>query len=224
MSQSTDAPAPSLPRRLRDGLERIANVLRSERWSESPLNPTQSQILDFLSGRPGARVTAIAAHLCVSQPTATDSIAALEKKGLLQRSADPDDGRAIVVALTDIGRSHANRIGSQVSAAERAIARMNESEQTALLALLVTLIRNLQTTGAIDPQRMCVACKYFRPYAHGASSAPHHCAYVDAPLRPSALRLDCAEFESADEAAQAEAWRIYERGLASSGETRTSAP
>ena len=56
---------PLLPRRLRDGLERIANVLRSDRWralEKSPLNPTQAQILTFLLGREskGARVNAIA--------------------------------------------------------------------------------------------------------------------------------------------------------------------
>lgn len=200
---------------MRDGLERIANVLRSDRRSEGSLNSTQAQILDFLSGRSGARVSAIAAHLRVSQPTATDSIAALEKKGLLARNADPDDRRAIIVALTAAGRDHASQIGSQVSAAERAIAALSESEQSALLKSLVALIRNLQSAGAIRPQRMCVTCKYFRPYAHADSDAPHHCAYVDAAFGTSSLRLDCAEHEAAEPAAQNDAWRIYESGRAS---------
>jgi DNA-binding MarR family transcriptional regulator len=224
-----DASSSSLPRRLRDGLERIANVMRSDRRSasdKSPLNPTQTQILDFLASQrdPGARVNAIAAHLRVSQPTTTDSIIALEKKGFLTRRADSNDRRAILVALTEAGRGRAREIGSRLTATERAIAALSESEQSALLALLVALIRNLQSTGAISPQRMCVTCKYFRPYAHREPDAPHHCAYVDAAFGSSALRLDCGEHAAAEPAAQDEAWRIYENGRAPSTAARRSAP
>jgi len=49
------------------------------------LNPTQFAILALLEGRKdGLNVKEITARLGVSQPTATDSIAALEKKQRLE--------------------------------------------------------------------------------------------------------------------------------------------
>lgn len=64
--------------RIREGLSRLATVLRVDDWNRAKaagLNPTQLAILTLLDGR-GARglgVKEIAAHLGVSQPTATDS-------------------------------------------------------------------------------------------------------------------------------------------------------
>jgi DNA-binding MarR family transcriptional regulator len=228
MSSATENSS-SLPRRLRDGLERIAAVLRADKWraiEQTALNPTQAQILDFLTsqGQGGSRVTAIAEHLRVSQPTATDSIATLEKKGLVARCPDPTDRRATTIAPTETGREAATAISAQTTATDRALAALDPSEQTALLTLVVMLIRNLQRDGAIAPQRMCVACRFFRPHAHDDARAPHHCDYVDAAFGPSALRLDCKEQEMAEPSAQEAAWRIFESGPDATGRAeRTSA-
>ena len=57
----------------------------------------------------GLRVTALAAHLNVTQPTASDAAAALERKGLIEKRADPVDGRALVLRATRSGRATAQR-------------------------------------------------------------------------------------------------------------------
>ena len=210
----------SLSRRLRDGLERIGNVLRSERWGaleKTRLNPTQAQILAFLLGRgdKGARVSAVAEHIGVSQPSATDSIASLEMKGLAARRADPSDGRAVAVAPTEAGRALVQKVDAVSTATDRALAALSKTEQKEFLALLIKLIRNLQIEGAIAPQRMCVTCRYFRPHAHQNARAPHHCAYVDRPLAADSLRLDCPEHEALAAAEQKTIWRSYDEGLSS---------
>ena len=47
------------------------------------LNPAQDAILRMLLARPlGLRVRVLAGHLGVRQPTVTDSVIALERKGL----------------------------------------------------------------------------------------------------------------------------------------------
>jgi DNA-binding MarR family transcriptional regulator len=51
-----------------------------------------------------ARVTELAASERVSQPTMTVLLRRLQEDGLVERSADPADGRAVRVALTDAGR------------------------------------------------------------------------------------------------------------------------
>lgn len=63
--------------------------MRSDDWNRaktSGLNPTQLSILELLEGRKdGLGGKEIAANLGVSQPTATDSIVALERKGFVAR-------------------------------------------------------------------------------------------------------------------------------------------
>lgn len=212
---------PTLARKLRDGLERLGAALRADQWealAQTPLNPTQAQILSFLSRRGGARVGAVAAALGVSQPTATDSIGALERKGLAARRAEPQDARATTAAATARGRALAKSVESRVGATERALASLDVGEQTQLLGLVIKLIRNLQREGAIAPQRMCVACRHFRPYAHDDAAAPHHCAFVDAAFGEESLRVDCADHAAAQDAD--ELWRQFSCGPPPGAATR----
>ena len=51
------------------------------------------------------RLTTLAAKEGVSQPAMTQQIQRLEKLGLVTRLADPDDGRATLVDITDCGRT-----------------------------------------------------------------------------------------------------------------------
>lgn len=53
--------------------------------------------------RPGIRMGVLADALDVVPRSATDVVEALEAHGLVARSPDPADGRAVVVALTDAG-------------------------------------------------------------------------------------------------------------------------
>lgn len=207
----TDEKTPDLRERLLDGIERIAVVIRSDAWRQAVphgLNPAQGAILRVLVGRPGGlRVHALAEHLGVRQPTVTDSVIALERKGLVRRHTDPADARATIVkAMPGALAQPAAKIRSNAAAA---LADLSEAEQVSLLKILIKLIRSLQLHGAIPPQRMCVTCKYFRPNAHPEAKAPHHCAYVDAPFGDRALRLDCAEHEAAETAEVARAWDVF---------------
>jgi DNA-binding MarR family transcriptional regulator len=50
------------------------------------------------------RLTTLAAKEGISQPAMTQLITRLERQGLVTRLADPDDGRAALVGITDCGR------------------------------------------------------------------------------------------------------------------------
>ena len=208
-----------LPRRIRDGLDRVAAVLRADQWSASNavgLNPTQTYVLSFLAGRDGSaiRVKEIAAHLGVSQPTATDSINALERKRLVQKSTSSDDARAVSVRITLAGRKILKAIGLAATATDEALAALSSAEQMELLTLLIKLVRNLQLVGSIPVQRMCVTCQHFRPNIHRGADQPHHCAFVNAAIGDGDLRIDCSDHETADPAAQAATWTSFEKGSA----------
>jgi DNA-binding MarR family transcriptional regulator len=202
----------ALQERLLDGLDRLALVMRADiRRSAAPrgLNLAQDAILRWLLARPtGVRVSVLAAQLGVSQPSITDSVIALERKGLVLRQADPEDARAVVVKAVPNAELGPPPEPSSHTAA--ALADLSETEQVRLLETLIKLIRNLQLRQAIPPQRLCVTCKYFRPNVHKEPEAPHHCAFVDAPFGGRALRLDCAEHEPAAQAEMARNWEIFD--------------
>lgn len=215
-----DTSSEPLPRRLRDGLERLASVLRSDQWSAANavgLNPTQAHVLSFLAGRgeAGLRVKAIAGHLGVTQPTATDSVAALERKGLVSKQADASDARAVAVRVTQAGRDAVRAIGLSSMATDEALAALSPTDQAALLLLVTKLIRSLQLAGALPAQRICVTCRHFRPNAHPGAEAPHHCAFVNAAFGTRDLRLDCGEHEPAEPSVQAATWRAFTEASAS---------
>ena len=50
------------------------------------------------------RLGDLAAHLMVAPSVASRAVAALEADGLVERHADPEDARACLIAITDLGR------------------------------------------------------------------------------------------------------------------------
>ncbi len=217
------SPSQQLTRRLRDGLDRICVVMRADQWAIAGtvgLNPTQTHVLTFIAGcgEKGVRVGTIATQLGVTQPTATDSIASLVRKGFLTKAPDPEDTRAVTVRVTRVGRDIVRGIGLVITATERALETLSISEQTELLRLVIKTIRALQVAGAIAPQRMCVTCRYFRPNTHADKRAPHHCAYVDAAFGAEGLRIDCDEHEALPEADREAVWTSYMKTSSDSAE------
>jgi DNA-binding MarR family transcriptional regulator len=201
-----DALSEPLPQRLAAGIARLSAALRAGQWrlaEAEGLTPTQAQILSLVAARGPLRLSAIADLLGVTRPTVGDAAAALERKGLLGRTADPLDGRAALVKLTPRGRAIERRAGTWPVALLDAAGELPPEEQALLLRLVIRMILGLQRRGAIAPGRLCVTCRYFRPYMHDDAAAPHHCALVGAPFGERHLRLDCPEHEAAPEAAPA---------------------
>jgi DNA-binding MarR family transcriptional regulator len=205
----------SLPLRIHEGLERLATALRADDWvgaRAAGVNPTQFAIMASLEGRPGGlSVRDIAQQLGVSQPSATDSIGALERKGYLYKAPAPSDRRSVRIVLTEHGEASLASAHATRSVAESAAGALDGPQQEELLVSLVTMIRHLQESGIIPIQRMCVSCRFFRPYAHQDAAQPHHCTFVDAAFGQQDLRVDCREHETADPSARAATWAEFTR-------------
>ncbi|MGI6247660.1 MAG: MarR family winged helix-turn-helix transcriptional regulator [Pseudochelatococcus sp.] len=196
-------------------MTRIATAMRADDWQRAKaagVNPTQYAILDHLDGRPaGLSVKDLAFQLGVSQPTATDSIAALERKGLIVKHPDPVDRRSVNILLTEQGRAALEAGHAVTGIAEQAVASLVPDEQEHLLVTLIAMIRHMQETNAIPVQRMCVSCRYFRPHAHAGAARPHHCNFVDAAFGQQDLRIDCREHETADPSFRAATWNAFQK-------------
>lgn len=68
------------------------------------LSLTTASTLATLDRDGPQRLSDLAVHEGVTQPSMTALVSRLERDGLATRGADPSDGRAVVVTLTDAGR------------------------------------------------------------------------------------------------------------------------
>lgn len=206
----------TITHRLREALARVATVMRVDDWERAKqvgLNPTQLAILDLLEGRPGGlAVREIAAYLGVSQPTATDSINALERKGLVEKLPSSTDRRVVTVMLSAEGLRLSRHDNAAEGAADRAIKTLPAMELEMLLLTMVRLIRELQETNAIPIQRMCATCRHFAPFAQPGTARPHHCRFVDAAFGQRDLRIECRDHEIAAPASRAATWEAFQAG------------
>lgn len=187
-----------LERRLADGLARLAAVARQLDWEAAEaagLSPTQADILRYVALRPeGVRLSAVAAHAGIRKATASDAVAALERKTLVRKQADARDGRAVALQATAKGKKAAQEWPASF---EPVVAVLSGGEKELLFGLVVRMIRQLQLRALIAPQRTCVTCRHFRENVAPGSEAPHFCALVGAPMADRHLRVDCPEHESA---------------------------
>lgn len=69
-------------------------------------------VLYALSTEPdGLRISELCDDVLLTQPGMSRLIARLDKRGLIERSDDPDDGRASRIRLTEAGRDIQRRVG-----------------------------------------------------------------------------------------------------------------
>ncbi|NNU17704.1 MarR family transcriptional regulator [Parvularcula sp. ZS-1/3] len=78
-----------------------------------PFNPLNFQLLRHLLQHEVGRVSDLADFFGIPKTTLFSAAAALEKRGLIEKAPDPDDGRARVMTLTDEGRETAEAIRRQ---------------------------------------------------------------------------------------------------------------
>ena len=94
---------------------------------EADISIGQYRTMLFLKG--GAqRAGAIAAAGAVKKPTVSSMLANLREKGWIRDEADPQDGRAISVALTPAGRARLDALEEELIARMREIVPAPELE------------------------------------------------------------------------------------------------
>lgn len=199
-----------LDQRVAVGLQKIGLALKHSTWkqaAEDGLSPTQGQVLGLLAGEPMTG-SAVAAGIGVSLPTVSESVRVLVEKGLVAKEPDPRHPRASLLRLTAAGRKRVPKVNAWPEFLASAVGAMSPREQSAFLTGLMKMIRALQEAGHIPVQRMCISCNYFRPNVH-EGEAPHHCAFVDSPMKSDQLRLDCAEQTPAEAGLEAENFRRF---------------
>jgi DNA-binding MarR family transcriptional regulator len=93
---------PDLAGRLRLTIVRTARRLRQEAGGE--LSPSLLAALSTVERHGPITPSEVALRERIQRPTATRVLARLEEQGLIERMADPRDGRSSLVTATEAGR------------------------------------------------------------------------------------------------------------------------
>jgi DNA-binding MarR family transcriptional regulator len=103
------------------------------------ISRTEMQVLSILSEGP-RRITELAELEGVAQPTMTLLVKRLEEKGWTQREGLPDDGRVVMISLTEAGGVAQQKFRAQFLAAMRAdLQELSDEQLQALSAATETL-------------------------------------------------------------------------------------
>lgn len=181
-----------LDRKVLAAVERLGRALRAARQAlatRHELSLLGLSVIETLSdGRP-RRVGDLAAELDVSQPTVSDAVTALDRRGLIRRDRDPHDLRSTLVVPTETGTRLAADVAAELAPLLGARSGTHTDRATTLRVLLGEIAR-LQAAGVITVNRSCLTCRHFQP-AGPRSRA--RCLLLAAALPDHDLRVDCPE-------------------------------
>ncbi len=170
-------------------LARARRMHRQELATRHGVSPLQLDVLTMLADGqpPEPTVGLLARELGVAQPTLTDAVIALERKGLVRREPELAPRRTLV-RLTAEG---VLLTGDPDPIADAARTLAPQARDAALEAAL-TLIARLVDDGVITVARTCLTCRFHERGAEGS-----RCDLLGIPLRRSDLRVNCPEHEPA---------------------------
>ncbi len=122
-----------------------ASALRAYLFGrEKPLEQGQMDALDLLNRRDHRPMKELAARLRVDPSTATRSMQRLEADGLVERFPSPEDGRVVLVRVTDEGRRrHAEVAARRSTAMMRILSEFDRDERAQLADMLDRFVQAL---------------------------------------------------------------------------------
>src|SRR5258708_11074694 len=150
-SSPGDAADDALAAALAADLERIVGRSRSLSRA-SGLSMTAAATLASVERFGPQRLTVLAVREGVTQPAMTQLISRLEDSGLVRREASPEDGRVVLVVITDDGRAMlARRRAVRAERLAGIIAQLDPDHRAALAGALPALDALANVPRADDP-------------------------------------------------------------------------
>ena len=130
------------------GVDLLSVVSRLNRLATQrirmPLPWAQARLLSTIDDRGEARISDLAALDNCSQPTMTTQVRRLEDAGLVTRTADPDDARAVLIAITEDGRRTLAQVRADRAAViDPAIEQLDAADRETLGAAIDVMRRLL---------------------------------------------------------------------------------
>lgn len=126
------------------------NRLATQR-ARLPLPWAQARLLSTIEDQGEARISDLAYLDHCSQPTMTTQVRRLEDAGLVSRTTDPGDARAVLIRITEQGRRTLDQARADRAAAINPRLERLSAEERQTLAASVDIIRRLLTDVAEHP-------------------------------------------------------------------------
>ena len=141
----TLSPPRSLSGELTEALGRIGRGLRYRtRAAREALEVTHSEaeLLRLLKRKPGIRVQDAALELDIASNSVSTLVKQLSRAGLVQRCADPLDGRVAQLRLTSLAEAWVTQVGNaREQALARALETLDEADRARLAEALPAMVR-----------------------------------------------------------------------------------
>ena len=88
----------------------------------------------------------LAAAVGISRPTSTGVVTTLERRGLVRRQKNAEDGRMVRVSLTDEGRAKIEELFPRFNAEEASVvSHLSADQQDALAGMLRSMLRTAES-------------------------------------------------------------------------------
>lgn len=172
-------------------LERLARLVHSESHAAG-LRPVQWDILRFLAqaNRFSRTPSGLTAYLGQTKGTVSQSLKALEDKGLVEKLPQPGDKRGVDVRLSTAGRAMLAK--DPLVGFMDGLDGFGLEDRTALEALLSRYLTGLLTA---RQGRMFGECRQCRFFQASAAQGPYFCGLLKQALSEEDSRDRCIEFE-----------------------------
>lgn len=182
--------------RLRALIDRLARVVSAEEW-QADLNPAQSAALTYLAqaNRFSRAPSQVADYLNATRGTVSQTLKALQRKGLLREDRDPADGRRVSCTVTPEGLALLQR--PRIS--DDAVNSLTEAQTAALEDGIATLLRNMLAQRGGRSFGVCHSCAH-----HRRDGQARRCALLEVDLTAQDSNMICHEHIPADPARAAD--------------------
>lgn len=138
-------------------VRRRHNAIQLAQSIDPEIEPASYSVLFTLQREGPQRMTAISKHLGIGKPTLSRQLTTLAERGFITRKADPADGRAMVVSLTEEGQARLE--AAQHDRSERYLHMLQPWSEEEIVTLSGLLNKLNRTYIAYDA-------------AHGVGNAP----------------------------------------------------
>lgn len=177
-----------------DLVERLSRLV-GQKGHAHGLKPAQWDTLRYLaranrfSRTPGA----LTAYLGATKGTVSQTVMALERAGLVDKTPHPADRRSVRLGLTPAGHAMLDR--DRIETVRKALAGLSRQQTAVLTKGLRALLAGLVAEGGGRPFGLCRTCRHFGRDARGPGH--HFCQLLGENLSDEDSALICVEQEAA---------------------------
>ena len=136
-------------------LKRVYQFRDRDRICCYDISVTQSWALEALERRGPLTLNDLAGELYLDKSTASRVVDALERKGYVERTRHPDDGRALLIQTTAAGARLRGRIERDILAQERRLLSEFEPEVRRSMVQLIGRLAEAASAGLVSRGGKC---------------------------------------------------------------------